>query len=194
MSRIESGKVSLTESAFNLSDTIESLMTVFHTQMAAKGLELSAGIAKLEHEDVVGDEQRLQQIFMNIMGNAIKFTPPKGKIDIRIEEKTSHIAGSGFYEFAFEDTGIGMEKDYINQIFEPFSRASDSRTGKIEGTGLGMTIAVNIARMMNGDIKVESTLGKGSKFTVTVYLKLDHVTQEDVGAFASLRVFVVDEE
>ena len=194
MSRIESGRVSMAENAFNLSDTLENLLTVFHAQIEAKGLELNAFVAGLEHEDVIGDEQRLQQIFMNIMGNAIKFTPPKGKIDIRIEEKTSHIAGSGFYEFAFEDTGIGMEKDYINQIFEPFSRASDSRTGKIEGTGLGMTIAVNIARMMNGDIKVESTLGKGSKFTVTVYLKLDHVTQEDIGAFASLRVLVVDDE
>lgn len=87
-----------------------------------------------------------------------------------------------------------MEKDYIDRIFEPFSRAADSRTGKIEGTGLGMTIAVNIARMMNGDIKVESTLGKGSKFTVLVYLKLNDITQEDIDALASLPVLVVDDE
>lgn len=194
MSRIESGKVSLTESAFNLSDTIESLLTVFHSQMDAKGLEFSASIAKLEHEDVIGDEQRLQQIFMNIMGNAIKFTPSGGKISIHIEEAPSHITGSGLYKFTFEDTGIGMEKDYIEKIFEPFSRAADSRTGKIEGTGLGMTIAVNIARMMNGDIQVESTLGKGSKFTVMVYLQLDDVTQADIDAFATLPVLVVDDE
>lgn len=194
MSRIESGKVSLTENAFNLSDTMESLLTVFHSQMDAKGLELSANIAKMEHEDVIGDEQRLQQVFMNIMGNAIKFTPPGGKITISIEEKPSHIRGSGYYEFTFEDTGIGMETDYIQKIFEPFSRAADSRTGKIEGTGLGMSIAVNIARMMNGDIQVESVLGKGSKFTVTVYLKLNDITQEDIDAFALLPVLVVDDE
>ncbi len=194
MSRIESGKVSLTESSFNLSDTIESLMTVFHTQMEAKGLELRAGISRLEHEDVVGDEQRLQQIFMNIMGNAIKFTPAGGRISIHIEEKPSRIKGSGCYEFTFADTGIGMEKEYIDKIFEPFSRAGDSRTGKIEGTGLGMTIAVNIARMMNGDIKVESALGKGSKFKVTVYLKIDDMSREDLDAFASLPVLVVDDE
>ena len=194
MSRIESGKISLTESAFNLSDTIESLLTVFHSQMDAKGLELSANIAKLEHEDVIGDEQRLQQIFMNIMGNAIKFTPSGGRISISIEEKPSHISGSGFYKFTFEDTGIGMEKDFIEKIFEPFSRAADSRTGKIEGTGLGMTIAVNIARMMNGDIQVESVLGEGSKFTVMVYLKLDDITQADIDAFATLPVLVVDDE
>lgn len=194
MSRIESGKISLTEGEFNLSDTIESLLTVFHSQMDVKGLELSANIAKLEHEDVIGDEQRLQQIFMNIMGNAIKFTPSGGKISISIEEKPSHIPGSGFYKFTFEDTGIGMEKDFIEKIFEPFSRASDSRTGKIEGTGLGMTIAVNIARMMNGDIQVESTLGKGSRFTVMVYLRLNDVTQADVDAFTALPVLVVDDE
>ncbi len=194
MSRIESGKVSLTESSFNLSDTIESLLTVFRSQMEVKGLALNAGIAKLEHENVVGDEQHLQQIFMNIMGNAVKFTPSGGKISIHIEEKSSHIKGYGCYEFTFEDTGIGMEPDYIQKIFEPFSRAADSRTGKIEGTGLGMSIAVNIARMMLGDIKVESEPGKGSKFTVIVYLKLDDMTEADLAIYNGLSVLVVDDE
>lgn len=194
MSRIESGKVSLTENSFNLSDTIESLMTVFRTQMDAKGLLLNAGIAKLEHENVIGDEQHLQQIFMNIMGNAVKFTPEGGKISIYIEEKASAVRGFGFYEFTFEDTGIGMEKEYVDKIFEPFSRAADSRTSKIEGTGLGMSIAVNIARMMQGDIKVDSEPGKGSKFTVTVYLKLDDTTDADLAVYSGLPVLVVDDE
>lgn len=194
MSRIESGKVSLTEGPFNLSDTIESLLTVFRSQMDLKGLALNAGIAKLEHENVVGDEQHLQQIFMNIMGNAVKFTPSGGKISIHIEEKPSNIDGYGCYEFTFEDTGIGMEPDYIQKIFEPFSRAADSRTGKIEGTGLGMSIAVNIARMMRGNIKVESELGKGSKFTVIVYLKLDDMTAADQAVYNGLHVLVVDDE
>ncbi|MDE6404489.1 MAG: response regulator [Lachnospiraceae bacterium] len=131
---------------------------------------------------------------MNIMGNAVKFTPSGGKISIHIEEKPSHMDGYGCYEFTFEDTGIGMEPDYIQKIFEPFSRAADSRTGKIEGTGLGMSIAVNIARMMKGDIKVESELGKGSKFTVIVYLKLDDLTASDLAAYKGLSVLVVDDE
>ncbi len=194
MSRIESGKVSLTENAFNLSDTIESLMTVFHAQVEAKGLLLNAGIVKLEHENVIGDEQHLQQIFMNIMGNAVKFTPEGGKISIYIEEKPSTISSCAYYEFTFEDTGIGMEKEYIDKIFEPFSRASDSRTSKIEGTGLGMSIAVNIARMMHGDIKVESELGKGSRFTVSVYLKLDDAEDIDFAVYKGLPVLVVDDE
>lgn len=194
MSRIESGKVSLTEDSFNLSNTMENILTVFHSQLDAKDLKLNASIAKLEHENVIGDEQHLQQIFMNIMGNAVKFTPQGGTISIHIEEKPSHINGSGCYEFVFEDTGIGMEQEYIKTIFEPFSRAANSSGSKIEGTGLGMSIAVNIARMMDGDIKVESTLGKGSKFTVIVHLKFDNVTQEDVEALASLPVLIVDDE
>ncbi|MCM1112938.1 MAG: response regulator [Muribaculum sp.] len=194
MSRIESGKVSLIEECFNLSDTIDSVLTVFHSQMETKGLVLNAGIAMLEHENVIGDEQHLQQIFMNIMGNAVKFTPSGGTISISIEEKPSRIAGKGCYEFVFEDTGIGMEQEYIETIFEPFSRAANSTGNKIEGTGLGMSIAVNIARMMDGDIKVESTLGEGSKFTVIVHLKLDDVSQEDQEAFVSLPVLVVDDE
>lgn len=194
MSRIESGKVSLTEDAFNLSDTIESLLTVFRAQMESKGIQFNAGIAKLEHENVVGDEQHLQQIFMNIMGNAVKFTPSGGSISIQIQEKPSHIEGSGFYEFIFEDTGIGMAEEFIRTIFEPFSRASDSRTDKIEGTGLGMSIAVSIARMMNGDIKVESELGKGSRFVVTVYLKLDDSSEMDLASYAGLSILVVDDE
>lgn len=194
MSRIESGKVSLTENAFNISDTINNLLTIFQTQMKAKGLELKVHIAKLEHEDVIGDEQRLQQIFMNIMGNAVKFTPSGGRVSIFIEENPSHIPGSGYYKFVFKDTGIGMEKEFIKNIFEPFSRAADSRTGKIEGTGLGMTIAVNIARMMNGDIEVDSTLGEGSTFTVLVYLKLNDITQADMEAFTALPVLVADDE
>lgn len=194
MSKIESGKVNLTEDSFNLSDSIDNILTVFHSQVDAKQLNLNVHIANIEHENVIGDEQHLSQIFMNIMGNAVKFTPAGGSITIYIQEKTSHIVGSGCYEFAFEDTGIGMEKEYIKTIFEPFSRAANSTGNKIEGTGLGMSIAVNIARMMDGDIKVESTLGKGSKFTVTVHLKLDDFVPENMESLISLPVLVVDDE
>lgn len=194
MSRIESGKVNLVEECFNLSDTIEGILTVFHSQVEAKQQKLDVQITNLTHENVIGDEQHLQQIFMNIMGNAVKFTPPGGSITIHIEEKPSHINDCGCYEFAFADTGIGMEPEYIQTIFEPFSRATNSSGNKIEGTGLGMSIAVNIARMMDGDIKVESKLGEGSKFTVMVHLKLDNATPEDMGCLASRPVLVVDDE
>lgn len=194
MSKIESGKTILAENSFNLSGTIENFLAVFHSQLEEKQIQLNVITTKLEHENVIGDEQHLQQVFMNIMGNAVKFTPQGGSITINIEEKPSHINGSGHYEFVFKDTGIGMEQEYIKTIFEPFSRAANSSGNKIEGTGLGMPIAASIAHMMDGDIKVKSTLGKGSEFTVMVHLKLDNVKQEDMSVFASINALVVDNE
>lgn len=194
MSRIESGRVRLAEESFNLSDTIDNVLTILRSQLEAKGLTLDMDIVSLEHENVIGDEQHLQQIFMNILGNAVKFTPEGGRIGIRIEEKPSHIDGSGCYEFMFEDTGIGMEPEFIKSVFEPFSRAQNSSGNKIEGTGLGMSIAVSIARMMHGDIKVESVLGEGSKFTVTVYLKPDDTARDDTTGLGGLSVLVADDE
>jgi signal transduction histidine kinase/DNA-binding response OmpR family regulator len=194
MSKIESGKISLSEEEFELSETIEQLMALFHAQLLAKNLELKINVTQIEHEHVIGDSQRLSQILINIMGNAVKFTPEGGKISIYIREKKQLVSGRGCYEFIFEDTGIGMEKEFIDKIFEPFARASDSRIIGIEGTGLGMPISVNIARMMGGDIQVESMPGKGSKFTVTVYLKVNHVTEDDIEELAKLPVLVVDDD
>ena len=131
---------------------------------------------------------------MNIMGNAVKFTPEGGTISFSICERTSHIPGSGCYEFIFEDTGIGMKDEFIETIFEPFSRENSDSRQNIEGTGLGMSIANNIVRMMNGNIQVESTLGVGSKFTVQVYLKLQNAKTEAAECLKGLRVLVADDE
>jgi signal transduction histidine kinase/DNA-binding response OmpR family regulator len=194
MSKIESGKISLSEEEFNLSDVIDSLVTLFLGQMEAKNLDLRVNVIKLEHEKVIGDEQRLSQIFVNILGNALKFTPEGGSVSMRIKEKHSDLPDWGYYEFVFEDTGIGMTPEFVEKIFEPFARATDSRIAKIEGTGLGMSIAVSMARMMGGDIVVESEVGKGSRFTVTVFLKLCGAEEEDLEKLADLPVLVVDDE
>jgi CheY-like chemotaxis protein len=128
---------------------------------------------------VIGDEQRLSQIFINIVGNSVKFTPDDGEISVKAIEKNINLTDRVGYDFIFEDNGIGMEPEFVEKIFEPFSRAADSRITKIEGAGLGMTISVNIARLMGGDIYVESTPGKGSKFTVTVYFKVGNQADEE---------------
>lgn len=192
MSKIESGKVSLLEEKFALPEIIQSLITIFYPQMEEKRQQLKVDISDIIHEEVIGDSVRVQQILVNFMGNAVKFTPEKGKITLRIREKISNIQGRGCYEFIFEDNGIGMEESFVNRIFEPFSRADNSCTGKIEGTGLGMSIAKNIVQMMNGDIRVESKLGEGSKFTVTIYLKLQYTEKESIEELANLPVMVVD--
>lgn len=194
MSKIESGRIELAEEEFNLSDLIQNLLTMIRPSVQEKNHNLTLHIAKVDHEDVIGDSMRLQQIFMNILGNAVKYTPHGGEIEMDIVEKESGMRGYGCYEFIFKDNGIGMSEEFTQQLFEPFSRAEDSRVSKIEGTGLGMTIARNIAHMMNGDIAVESEKGKGTVFTVTLFLKQRETKSADMERFVDLPVLVVDDD
>lgn len=194
MSKIESGRVTLSEEEFDMPKTVESLLAIIHPQIEAKKQNLKVNVSQISHEKVIGDPLRLQQVFVNIMGNAVKFTPEGGTITFSISEKTSHIQGSGCYEFVFEDNGIGMKQEFIEKIFEPFARAENATSQNIEGTGLGMAISRNIVRMMNGDIEVESKLGEGSRFTVRVYLKLQDVVKESTEYLQELRVLVADDE
>lgn len=194
MSKIESGKIDLVEEEFNLSDMIQNVLTMIRPVVQAKQHEMTLRITKVEHEFVVGDVMRLQQVFMNILGNAAKYTPPGGKLELQISEKASEIYGYGCYEFVFKDNGIGMSKEFQRHIFEPFSRAEDSRVSKVEGTGLGMTITLSIIQMMNGDISIESKEGEGSKFTVTVFLKKQNTVAEGMEQFKGLPVLVVDDD
>ena len=109
---------------------------------------------------------------MNLMSNAIKYTPDGGNIIFSIEEKPNGFSELGCYEFTIEDNGIGMSPEFQKIMFDPFSRADDHRTTRVQGTGLGMAISRNIVNLMNGTIKVDSTLHKGTKITVTIYLEL----------------------
>ena len=194
MSKIESGKVDLNEEEFNLSDLIDNLLTMTSSQIEKHHHELSVNISGVVHEAVVGDSLRIQKIFTNLMSNAVKFTPDGGKIQLSISEKPSNQEKVGCYEFIFEDNGMGMSEEFLDQIFEPFSRASDGRVNRIQGTGLGMPISRNIVRMMGGDIKVESTFGKGSRFTVTIYLKLQENVELHYDKFIDLDVLVADDD
>lgn len=194
MSKIESGKVTLSEEEFDMAKMVENLLAIIHPQIQEKNQQLKVNTSNITHEDVIGDPLHLQQVFVNIMGNAVKFTPEGGTISFSICEKPSRIQGSGFYEFIFEDTGIGMKEEFVETIFEPFARENSASSQNVEGTGLGMSIANNIVEMMNGNIQVESTLGVGSKFTVQLYLKLQNVKTETIECLKDLRVLMADDE
>ncbi|MDD5953690.1 MAG: response regulator, partial [Firmicutes bacterium] len=195
MSKIESGKVDLLEEEFNLSDLIDNLLTMTSTQIKEHRHELSVNISGVTHEAVIGDSLRIQKVFTNLMSNAVKYTPDGGKIKLSISEKPCNQARVGCYEIVFEDNGIGMSEEFLSRIFEPFERFSnDSRVAKVQGTGLGMSISRNIVRMMGGDIKVESKLGEGSRFTVTLYLKLQETKAARYEAFVDLDVLVADDD
>jgi signal transduction histidine kinase/DNA-binding response OmpR family regulator len=194
MSKIESGKLVFSEEEFNLSDVVDRIVTMFLPQTQEKNQQFKVNVLRISHEEVIGDSMRLQQIFINILGNAVKFTPEDGEITLQIEETASSMHGYGCYVFTVEDNGIGMEEEFLDKIFEPFVRADNSRVGKVEGTGLGMSIVKNIIQMMSGDIQVESKLGEGSKFTVTVYLQLNRFKNEDVSGLENLSVLVADDD
>ncbi len=194
MSKIESGKVKLSEEPFGMSDLVESIVTIIRPQVNSRGQRLKVHISDIRHENVIGDTLRLRQIFVNILGNAVKFTPENGSITFFIRERDSRIHGMGCYEFVCEDTGMGMDKDFLKTIFDPFTRSENSVNQQIEGTGLGMSITRNIVRMMEGDIQVESTPGKGSVFTVQVHLKLQDQETEDLQELKNLKVLVADDD
>ena len=194
MSKIESGKVDLVEQEFNLSELVDNLLTMTSAQIKAHRHELSVNISGVAPEAVIGDSLRIQKVFTNMMGNAVKFTPDGGRIQLSISEKPSGQPKVGCFEFVFEDNGIGMSEEFLGQIFKPFTRAEDGWVSKTQGTGLGMSISRNIVRMMGGDIKVESKLGVGSRFTVTIYLKLQDDAQTHYDRFADLNVLVADDD
>lgn len=172
MSKIESGKIDLHDNEFSMSALIENMVSMSRPLIDAKQHVFTIVDKKIEHQNVIGDSHRLQQALMNFLSNAIKYTPNGGKINFSVIEKPTNKENVGCFEFIFEDNGIGMSREYQKHIFEPFTRADDKRVSTIQGTGLGMSITRNIVQMMNGTIKVRSRPNKGTKFTVTIFLKL----------------------
>ena len=177
MSRIESGRIELEQAPFDLQELMDNMLDMTRAQLQAKGHTLQVQTQGLTHRRVVGDQGRLQQVCVNLMSNAIKYTPDGGHIRISLTEKPSGRESVGCYQWVFEDDGIGMTPEFLERIFEPFARAEDSRTSRIQGTGLGMTIAKSILDRMGGTIRVESQPNRGSRFTVTLCLKWEQADE-----------------
>ena len=194
MNKIESGKVELSEEEFDIPELIDNVLVMTKPQVDAKKHTLSVHVGDLQHEKVTGDSTRVRQILVNLLSNAIKYTPEGGKIVLRMEERASGIPDIGLYEFVIEDNGIGMKPEFLQHIFEPFTRAEDKLTQSQQGTGLGMAITRNIVRMMGGDIHVESTYGRGSRFTVEIYLRLREPELLLQADFTDLHVLVADDD
>jgi signal transduction histidine kinase/BarA-like signal transduction histidine kinase len=172
MSKIESGKIEMQEEEINFSELIDNLLAMVRPQIAEHNHELVVSIKNVENEKIIGDSLRLQQLFVNLLSNAIKYTPDGGVIKLSVSEKPTNQHRVGCYEIVVEDNGIGMSEEFVKTLFEPFARAKDERIGNVQGTGLGMVISENIVRMLDGHIQVESKLDVGTKFTVTIFLKL----------------------
>ena len=201
MSKIESGKMCLSEESFDLYDVIRNVSTITNQQAATKQIQLKIQHDNIRHNRLVGDATRLEQLIINIVGNAIKFTPTGGNVDVEFEETLSIVKGYAKFKIYCTDTGIGMDEETLKNVFDPFYRAKKS-SNKIEGTGLGMSIAKNIANMMNGDIKAESEPGKGTTFKVTIYVKRqseekrsddEQAVEEPIRNYSDKRALIVED-
>ncbi|MBQ3378872.1 MAG: response regulator [Clostridia bacterium] len=196
MSRIESGKMTLDESEVHLPDLIHDLRTIIHANIAAKQLNLFIDTQDVVNEDIITDKLRLNQVFLNILSNAIKFTPNGGDISFFVIEKASPIPEHALFEFRIKDTGIGMSKEFQKTLFDAFTREKTSTVSGIQGTGLGMAITKSIVDMMGGTISVNSEEGKGSEFIVTMPCRLNgnSTLNEAIPELQGRRVLVVDDD
>ncbi|MGN0077770.1 MAG: response regulator, partial [Coriobacteriales bacterium] len=171
MSRIESGKVKINESECSLPVIAHDLRNILLPSVNAKRLDFFIDTVDVEHEDIVCDKLRLNQVLINIAGNAIKFTPAGGTVAVKFAELPNAPEGYADFQITVKDSGIGMSAEFLETVFEPFTRERSSTVSKLEGTGLGMAITKNIVDLMGGTISVSSTPGEGSEFVVSLRFK-----------------------
>lgn len=178
MSSIESGKIDLALREFNILGFMDGIKSMLSQQAQEKHQEFIVETKNIVHPDVLGDMVRLQKIAINIINNAIKYTPEEGRICVVMEEIPSAHRDYAGFQLRVEDNGIGMSREFQKKLFEPFSRES-TVVNRVEGTGLGLSIVKNIVQMMKGSITVDSRPGEGTVFSVIVYIKIAEGTVRD---------------
>ena len=197
MSRIESGRMTVKREEFSFSRCLEQVNAMISSQCGDKGLVYDCRIRGQIDDYYIGDAMKLKQVLINILGNAVKFTPEGGKVDFTIEEGP-RFERKAVLRFIISDTGIGMSKDFLPHLFDTFSQEDSSATSRYGSTGLGMPITKSIVELMNGHIEVESEKGKGTTFTVTVTLgESDRKRQDTEEGALNLRemsVLVIDDD
>ena len=195
MSRIESGRLVLRHEEFALNMLLEQINTLVMAQCNDKGLTFECHVKGHVDDFYIGDDMKLKQVLVNILSNAIKFTPAPGSVTLTVERVNTYEDQSTL-RFSVKDTGIGIDKDFIPKLFEPFTQEDSNRNNKFGSTGLGMAITKNIVELMNGMISVQSEKGVGTEFTVTITLKncanpntsIDSISPKD------MHVLVVDDD
>ena len=193
ISKVESGKLSINPLSFSIVDTFENLVNISQPMIRAKNIDFSCRTHGFKHEWLHADKLRLSQIFTNLLSNAIKYTEEKGKVEVDIKELDSEKEGFIKLIFQVSDTGIGMSPEFIERMYQPFSRATDSRVNSIQGTGLGLAITKQMVDLMGGTIECQSELGKGTTFVVTIDLPISEQPNEDM-MLPPIDVLVVDDD
>ncbi len=196
MSRIESGKVKIEEKEASLPEIIHDLKTIVQSDVKAKQLEFFVDTLDVTNETIICDKLRLNQVLLNILSNAMKYTKPGGMVSFRVIQTNEAPEGYASYKFVIKDSGIGMSREFLKHVFEPFEREQTSTVSGIQGTGLGLAITKNIVDMMGGTITVDSEEGKGSEFTVTFSFRITNrpIESQRLEQLENLRALVVDDD
>ena len=193
ISKVESGKLKLSPLTFSIVETVENLVNISQPMIKEKNLEFSFHINKMEKEYLYTDQLRLNQIYINILSNAIKYTEPGGRVSVDMSEEQSTAPDSVRLIYTVADTGIGMSPEFIETMYQPFSRQVDSRVNSIQGTGLGLAITKQMVELMGGTIECESEQGKGTTFTVVLDIPVADRQREDM-KLDPVDVLIVDDD
>lgn len=193
MSKIESGKMTLSNSEMSLPELMENVVAIMQPGLKQKSQQFDVRLLNMRHEWLLCDSLRLRQILINLLSNACKFTPVAGRILFEVEECPLERPGTASFRFEISDTGIGIQPEFIEQIFDPFSREKDSRVDKIEGSGLGLAITKKIVEQMDGTISVKSQPGSGATFVI--YLPFEICSGKELdNRLPDLSLLVVDDD
>lgn len=199
ISKVESGKLTFNPLAFSLIEMLENIVNISQPMIKSKNIEFTFNKNNIVHEWLYADKLRLSQIFTNIVSNALKYTNENGKVKVTIEEQDSEKEGHTKLIYAVEDSGIGMSPEFLEKLYEPFSRATDSRVSSIQGTGLGLAIVKQMVTLLNGGIQCQSELGVGTTFTVTLDLPFTDKPEEKAASkeenndFSNINVLVAED-
>ena len=172
VSKIESGKVVLNVQEFTLNDLISSVDAIIRPMAKEKAQNFQVKVKGIQHEHLLGDETRISQVLINLLSNAVKYTQEGGSIFLRMTGLKQHSSQFEHIRIEVEDNGYGMTPEYLETIFDAFTRAENSTTNKVQGTGLGMAITKNIVELMGGTIEVTSEVGKGTRFIVELEFRI----------------------
>ena len=193
ISKVESGKLKLSPLTFSIVETVENLVNISQPMIKEKNLEFSFHINHMEKEYLYADQLRLNQIYINILSNAIKYTEPGGRISVDMTEEDSPESGCVRLVYVVADTGIGMSPEFIETMYQPFSRQVDSRVNSIRGTGLGLAITKQMVDLMGGTIECQSEMGKGTTFTVVLDIPAAERQREEM-RLDPIDVLIVDDD
>ena len=193
LSKIESGRLSINPLDFHIVDLFENLVNISQPMVKSKNIDFSFRVHTFEHEWLHADKLRLSQIFTNLLSNALKYTMENGKVSVDAEEQASEKEGCIKLVCKIQDTGIGMSQEFVDKMYEPFARATDSRVNSIQGTGLGLAITKQMVDLMDGTIECQSELGKGTLFIVSLDIPITEKPNEDL-KLPNIDILVVDDD